>query len=250
MTLEQVANVGLRIGEIVLKSGAEVYRAEFSIEKALEAFNVTGDVFVISTGIFITVNNEDGEIYTKIKRIKGKSANFHRLELINNLSRELWYRDYTYEEIMHRLNAIEETKCYGLPVQLLAAFGLSTSFSFFFEATMVEALISGLVASCAYMINVNFLFKYLGLFFNNLITSIFITAVCVGVFTLFPFLRLLQLIIGGIMVIVPGVAITSAMKDALNSDVLSSGYAFSEVILTALAIGSGISLTLSILLGG
>lgn len=55
-----------------------------------------------------------------------------------------------------------------------------------------------------------------------------------------------KVIVGAIMVFVPGVAITSGIKDALNGDILSSFGKIGEGVLTACALGAGVGIMLVI----
>ncbi len=250
MTLQEVLGVALRIGEMFLANGAEIYRAQMAINKVLEAYNIPGECFVITTVIFVTVYGEKDGTITRMKIVRNKVTNLGKLEMLNQLSRELWYKAYSYEEIMNKLNGIENIKGYPISIRLLASACLCFSFAFFFEATVTEAMISGIVGALVCFIHVNVLFKYAGTFLNNFVIAVFISAICVIIYRNFPTLRVLQLIIGSIMIIVPGSAITNGMKDALNGDIISSGYSFAETTFVAVAIGSGISLVLSIMMLG
>ena len=62
---------------------------------------------------------------------------------------------------------------------------------------------------------------------------------------LFPALDIYKIIIGSIMVLVPGVAITNGIKDALYGDTVSSLYRISEAIFISIAIGAGVGIVLS-----
>ena len=70
----------------------------------------------------------------------------------------------------------------------------------------------------------------------------------------YPFLNMDTVIISGIMPLVPGVAITNAIRDTLRGDYISGGARALEAFVTAAAVaigaGAGIALTGSFWQGG
>lgn len=55
-------------------------------------------LFVMSTGIFLTAENEEGEMYASVKHIPIQGAKLHRIAAVNQLSREIVEGKYTIEE--------------------------------------------------------------------------------------------------------------------------------------------------------
>lgn len=59
---KEILNLSVSIGEELLKSGAEIYRVQETVERVIEAYGVQDyNVFVLTNGIFATVheNRED-----------------------------------------------------------------------------------------------------------------------------------------------------------------------------------------------
>lgn len=248
LNVEQISNIALYAGELVLKSGAEVYRVEKTIDKIMELYQVSGDCFVFATGIFLTVKDENGKSITRVKRVKDKKTHLVQLEKVNDFVRELWVKKYTYAQIMIKLQECEKSCVYSFSTLCFSAFVLSYSFAFFFGAVYLECFFSAITAMLAFIIGEKVLKQHMGSFMSHFFLAILITALSALFVRIWPSLRILQLIIGGIMVILPGGMITNAMKDALNGDTVSSSQNIVEAIFIAIAIGAGISIYLFIAL--
>lgn len=63
---------------------------------------------------------------------------------------------------------------------------------------------------------------------------------------LFPFMDLYRIIIASIIILLPGLAITNAMKDALYGDIVSSMFRLTEAVFVAAAVGVGVAIALSV----
>ena len=67
---ENLVNLSLEIGEMLLQCGGKVSRVESTIQRILQAHGfVRVDVFTITSEIQVTAKAEDGKIYSQIRRI-------------------------------------------------------------------------------------------------------------------------------------------------------------------------------------
>ena len=83
------------------------------------------------------------------------------------------------------------------------------------------------------------------MFFTNLIASGFLALIPTVICAIFPVLHLDKIIIGAIMLLVPGVAIINVMRDILSGDLLTAITKFAEVIIVAVAIAIGVAVSIS-----
>ena len=82
MDYKLLMNTAVLAGETMLKSGAETYRVEETIIRILETANVdTVETVVLTTGIFVTLDNPDMENISVIKRVESRGMNLNRIEL-------------------------------------------------------------------------------------------------------------------------------------------------------------------------
>lgn len=99
----------MEAGRILLDAGAEIFRVEETITRIAKSFGIKKcSTFVLSTGIFITAENEEGQIYASVKHIPISGAKLHRIAAVNQLSREIEEGKYTVEEAGKKLEIIKD----------------------------------------------------------------------------------------------------------------------------------------------
>ena len=75
-------------GEIMLQSGAEVYRVEDTMRRILDCFGFDPDyMLVITTGIILSLHDENNSPVTMVKRIHQRNANISHICEVNTVSR-------------------------------------------------------------------------------------------------------------------------------------------------------------------
>ena len=80
----------LDMGELLLTSGAEVFRVEDTLSRLCAAYGFTKiNVFSITSSIVLTVEGRDGRIFTQTRRIVARDTNLQRVAQVNALSRQL-----------------------------------------------------------------------------------------------------------------------------------------------------------------
>ena len=106
---KKVLDLAMEAGRILLDAGAEIFRVEETIQRIAGAYGIEKcSTFVMSTGIFITAENREGQIYASVKHIPIRGAKLHRIAAVNQLSREIVEKKYTLEQARNRLEEIEK----------------------------------------------------------------------------------------------------------------------------------------------
>ena len=84
-----ILKLGLLYGELMLKSGAEVYRVEDSLRRLLIKVGAEEvESIVTPTGIYLSLRVE-GQFYTAVRRVIRGSYDLNLVCELNNLSRSL-----------------------------------------------------------------------------------------------------------------------------------------------------------------
>ena len=247
--------LAVRAGEIMMKSGAEIYRVEetiFRICKACEIDNV--EVFAMPTGIFVTLDNDisDDSVSTYIRRIRSGETDLNKISLVNQFSREFTTTDMTIDEGLTRLEEIDGKKRYHVLLRLLAAGICAASFAVIFGGNATDFVLAFATGIICYG---------LARVLNRFDINFFITGLCCCALAAFIALlmaaiiseaRFGPIISGTIMLFVPGVAITNSIRDFLSGDMLAGLARMVEAVLTAvsLAAGAGLILKLWTMIGG
>ena len=141
--LDMVSEMGYRL----MKSGAEIYRVEESIQRLLQAYGAPrGEVFAIPNCLMVSLTSPDGRPVTQIRRMPTHGTDIYLLEKYNGLCRRLCRETPAFEEALEQMEAITRThRVYSLPTQLAAHFLGCGMFSLFYA----EPRPTGCAEGCA-----------------------------------------------------------------------------------------------------
>ncbi|MBQ3579338.1 MAG: threonine/serine exporter family protein [Firmicutes bacterium] len=237
----------LDIGEMMLKSGAEVNRVEDSLDRMGRAYGAKGmNTFAITSSIVLTARFGDDSIVTQTRRIEGSGGNdFIKLEALNELSRECCANPVPLEELERRLEKVKEIAPppWRLYVGSMIAAG---SFAVFFGGRLADGIAAALVAALICFMQLKASEYFPGAVIFNLAAS-FISGLCIcGICAFIPSLNSDMIMIGDIMLLIPGIAITTAVRDTLIGDTLSGSMRLMDSLVKAGAIAGGFMLAIMI----
>jgi uncharacterized membrane protein YjjP (DUF1212 family) len=239
-------NLATEIGFDLLQNGAEIYRVEDSVRRIFAAYGIlNSDVFTIPSCILVTINDEAGCPLTRVRRLTASTTNIMRIERYNSLCRQICRSAPDFDWIRSELNRIDSLPCYSLFAQILATALISFSFTLFYGGDIWDALVAFV---CGFILKPIFyaMQKFnSNSFFNNIICSALITLLATLAFHLSIASHYDKIIIGTLMNLVPGIAITNVMRDIIAGDLLSGTIKFIEALLVALgiALGAGLAIT-------
>lgn len=245
---EKVLNFAVSIGELMLKSGAETYRVEDTITRILKKHDLhTVDTFAIPTGIMVTIEGKTFSLSTKVARVKNRTIRMDFIERLNQLSRDYVDGNITLEEGYKRFYEIKNTPGYRMPTIILWT-GISCSFfAVMFHASLLEFILSFFIGLGVGAVQTTLNRKQIVNFFVLFISSLFL-GFTVMLCTVFfgSRIHIEPIIIGCIMPLLPGVAFTTAVRDAIGDEILSGISRGMEALLMAIALAAGIGVSLSI----
>jgi uncharacterized membrane protein YjjP (DUF1212 family) len=246
--LEEIVSLAGIAGEVMLKNGAETYRIEETMDHIAQACGaIRVESFVIPTGVFLTVADSEGRSLTVMRRVRDRTINLDRISKVNELSRRLVDQRIEYNHAKAILDHIskERTGFSLLPSMLASgAIGGGTAIlqdAVFFE-TVAAFAAAMLVRYIAHLVSrlhgVQFTFEFLG--------GMAVAFCGALLHYVWPQLRPDAVIIGGIMPLVPGVAITNAIRDVIAGDLLSGLSRGLEAALTSVAVAMGVVIMLAL----
>lgn len=251
---QQVLELALLAGRILLQNGAEILRVQETIIHILEAFGIRDhDVYVISNAVFTTVGEVTLPCHA-IRFIPMGGVHLGRIAAVNALSREIEANGGAagVEEYTRRLKECEKIPKNPPWVQLLACSLGAASFCYIMGGSVwdsVGAFLVGLVLQ-------GYLFfterkrtnKFIALIFSGML----ITLCCNLLVGAGLGNSVDAMIIGDSMPLVPGVLLTTAIRDFFNSDFLAGTIHLVDALLVAasIAVGVGTMLYLWSLLAG
>lgn len=238
-------------GKIMLKNGAETYRVEDTIERICKSRKGVkyANVFSTPTGIFVSIEIED-EVLSHIMRVKTIKIDLNKINLVNDFSREFVSSNMSIDEGFRRLNEIDKIKSYKPILKCFVGGICCAFFSLLFQGGFREFLSSFLIGFMV-VLTITKLDKYKMTFFiNNFIGAIVASLSAILISSIGITQDINNMIISSIMPLVPGVAITNAMRDTISGDFVSGLSRAMEAVFSALAIAFGVGLVLNIYFRG
>lgn len=232
--------VFMDMGEELMKCGAEVNRVEDTITRMGMAFGANDmNVFVITTSIVVTMELSEGNSITLTRRIDGPgSTDFRKLARINDVSRHYCDGNMSLEELKEKFErAIRPTT---KPIRMYIGSALAAgAFAIFFGGGIWDGIVAAIfgVLICFFQRKVSPVAP------NPIIYNIFVSFV-VGLLVclvakIIPALNVDNIMIGDIMLLIPGIAMTNSIRDMLVGDTVSGTMRLIETIMWSGALAAG-----------
>lgn len=238
----------LDIGEDMQNCGAEISRVEDSISRMCRSYDVLRvSVFTITSNITVTLEASDGAIVTQTRRIRQGTTDFTRLDRLNALSRYICAQRPDVEEIRRRYHEISAAPPLRRIFTYLGGALAAASFAVFFGGVAGDALAAGLVALLVETLMLLPIRKQSNPLFCLFLTAVLTGLGCILLVRIGVGVNLDKILIGCIMLTIPGLAITNAIRDLLSGDTFSGLSRLCESLLQAGSIAGGFCLVIYLL---
>ncbi len=242
--------LALQVGSMMLTNGAETYRVEDTMNRILqlseERYRDVNTV-VLGTGIFVSVTMENGESLSRVRRIRKRELNLHRIHRANQISRVLCAGECSCQEALEQVRLEEKNRLYPRWMMFLATVAVAVCFTPMMGGAGADMVASALVSTC--MAALLLLEDHLGfhVFIKNVAAAAVVALVSVlcGQLSPIPLFRE-SIIISCIMPLVPGTVITNAIRDTMYGDYMTGLSRTMEGFLIAIAIALGVGVGLGI----
>lgn len=246
MEHDKLLNLGTELGKRLMYSGAEIHRVEESVTRLLTAYGVDIQVFAIPTCLIVSVNTPDGTPLTRMCRIPAHGTDIELLERCNSLCRQLCRDPIPVDEALAQVDQlIPNARTFSPKVVLGGYVAAAAFFALFFGGSLRDFLAAAL---CGLAVGSILLFgqRLTGsnIFFRTVVCAAVVSA-SARILTWAGLGQNVDIVtIGPLMLLVPGMALTNAMREIMAGDVTSGLNRTAEVILvaTAIAIGTAIPL--------
>lgn len=242
---KEVLTLAVETGDALLRNGAEVYRVEDTVNLILKAYEIEDyDVYVLSNGIFASANEGREDACSVIRHVPLSATHLGRITALNQLSREICSHECSLIDAWIRLE-----ECKHLPTAkpwVLTFFcGLGSGcFCYMFGGQVLDAGIAFLAGVLLQLLllavqkSPRFMRQILG---SALVTTISLLFLCTGLPVMYD-----KVIIGAIMPLVPGIALTTSIRDFFNGDYLSGTIHMIDAVLTSFSIAVGVGAVMTV----
>ncbi|USG65929.1 threonine/serine exporter family protein [Brevibacillus ruminantium] len=245
MSSDLVMDTCLLAGEIMLKNGGETYRTEETMSLIARAAGMDSvNSSATPTSIILSFRT-NGQDHTRMVRTPSRTINLNKVTLANDVSRRFVSGKITLLEAYHLFEQIDRGKpVYPRWLLHMAAGIASGSFSMLAGGSWYD-LLPSVLAGLTVNLSLQFFEKFLRMkFFTE-----FMSALLGGLFaflsvTIFPQLHFSILIIGAMLPLFPGIAITNSLRDLIAGDLVAGVSRGAEALLTALSVAVATAITL------
>lgn len=251
---DSALELSFRMGEVLLENGAEISRVQETMERVAGAYRVDSfQVYVLTNAIFATGTEKGVERAAKLKHVPSTSTHLGRICAVNQLSREIAQGYHSVGEAFHQLDGIRAMPYSPLPLAVLACAVGSAAFSYLFGGSWFDAAVAFF---CGVALELYLAFagrRKMSKFLTNLSASALVTLCGGALFLLGLGDNMDKIIIGSIIRLVPGVALTTSIRDFFHGDYLSGAIRMLDAFLVGGCIAVGVGFVvriLSILTGG
>ena len=252
MDYKTLMDVAILAGEIMLESNAETYRVEDTMNHILQTSNFeTTEALAIATGLVATLDDPSiDDPITIVKRMNSIATNLSNIAEVNTISRQLSSGDLDISEAYIALQNISKVQ-YKQSYKDIATSVLAAAFALLLGGGALEMVAAGVNGALLALVLKGEKRLGMGSFVRNVVSSAVISvgAGLMHMF-LFPTLNMNLVITSTIMPLVPGTAITNAIRDTLQGDYTSGGAKALEAFVVALSIAIGVAIGLVITGGG
>ena len=241
-------DLAITLGHRLAMSGAETFRVEDSMFLVLKAYGIDAEVFATTNYLSVSIKGENGKPMTRMRRIGIHGNDLDAVERYSNLSRKLCAQAPDPVTAMQWLKETDANRRqYSIPAYYLGHFLGAAGFAVIFGSTFTDALLSGV---CGLIIGaVSLLMDKFNTnqFFRIIISAFFMAFSAYLMKSIGLAYNADTIIIGALMLLVPGLLFTNALRDIINDDTNSGMNRVIQVFLIAIAIavGTGAALRLS-----
>ena len=242
-TRDQTINIAVKMGKILLKSGAETYRVEDTISRCCLAHGYEVDPFVTPTVIIL--GNEDTDSFIRVSRIGYRSTNLSLISEMNSMSYNFAKWDMGYEDTCKWLDKKwRQPAPYGKWMVCLASGIGSAAFAAMLGGNSHDFIAAFITGGLSMV-----LLKQLGgyrpsAFWENALSGAAIGALAIFCCEMDGECTRTNIIVGALMPFLPGVAFTNGLRDYMAGDLISGNSRIAEAMLFATSIAIGLAFSL------
>ena len=247
---EEILEVCGKVGEIMLNAGAETSRIETTVEYIGHAAGAKVACYATITAVFVSLENESR---TRLIKSSLGGFNLQKVDELNQLSREFVAHQITFDALKQEVARIER-QVINFPwwARILGAGWVSVGPMLLFKATNGDLAWAFFVGIFGYLAAELVARKTTTPYFKEA-TGAFVVAILAELLANIGWgASSGNIIISALMPLVPGVAITNAIREILSRQIISGIVRTVDAVFVAGAIGSGvvIAIVLTQVVGG
>lgn len=228
------------LGYQLAMSGAETYRVEESITRIFAAYGITAEVFAITNCLTVSLETAQQKPLTRMRRIAHHGTDLDSVERYNNLSRRICAEKPEPSVAAQWLQeAIAAKREFSIWVYVLGNICGAAGFTLAYNGSFVDILFAALCGLMVGLISYWMGKQKVNMFFSTIASAFVLglTAYAAGACNLLT--NTDGVIISSLMLLVPGLLFTNALRDIIYGDTNSGINRIVQVLLIGVAIALG-----------
>ena len=228
------------LGYELAMCGAETFRVEESVSRVLSAYGLNAEVFAIPNYLIVTVLTKKGLPITRMRRIGSHGNDLDAVERLSALSRSICRHTPAPQDAQQQLaDTLANRRSYTPAVMALGYFLGAFGYCLFFGGSFWDALCAGICGLLVGLVTALLGTRRVSQFFITIAAAFFMAWLAYGLGAAGICRRADAVIIGALMILVPGLLFTNAMRDIIYGDTNSGLNRVVQVFLIAAAIALG-----------
>lgn len=241
---QEVLDICLTAGRLMIEGGSEMYRVEDTMMRIAKNAGIDDPrVFATPTCVFMSLDNGN---LSQLKQIRERNINLELVDRVNALSRKFAAKKIDLPQLREQIIQVANAPSFPMWMQVVGAAVLSATLMILFmdDYDWVDFPGAALVGAIGFWAYCEFK-KYTKVrFLSELVAAMVMGLLAVGLNYLDSDTIIDNILIGALMTLVPGLALTNALRDLFMGDLLSGIVRMCEAVLSALALGGGVGLVL------
>lgn len=240
MDYNTLLDMTIELGYRLAMCGAETFRVEESITRVMDAYGITAEAFAIPNCLHVSIATPGGEPITRMRRIGFHGNDLDAVEKYSDLSRKICNEHPDPQVAMQWLQNTHATlKQYPLSIHLAGNFLGACGFSVLFGGSFTDCLCAGICGIAIGLVNKVMDNLKANPFFKTIAASFLMAFLAYFSGYLGLSGNTAAVIIGALMILVPGLLFTNGMRDIIYGDTNSGVNRIVQVFLIAGAIALG-----------
>ena len=235
-----LTELAARVGYHLALSGAETFRVEETIRRIIGAYGIECEAFSIPNCVMVSLEAANGKPLMVMKRVDFHGNDLESVEKLNALSRRICAETPDPSVAAQWLEeTLRERRHYSVPIYYLGNFCAAAGFCPVFGGTLRDSLFAGLLGLIIGFVSRQMDRRETNPFFSTIVEAfaMAVPAYLAAGFHLVDYIDFV--IIGALMILVPGLLITTSMRDIIYGDTNSGINRIVQVLLSSFAIALG-----------
>lgn len=244
---ESILKLAITIGHSLQMCAAETYRVEDTCTHILNAYGCNEvEVFAVANYLSISFVSKEGGDYYAQKRLKRRSDNLGKIDLLNRKSRAICAEIPDPDEALKDIRDIMDLPNYPFKAQVLITGMVGLGFTLLIGGSLAAGIYAFFIDIILRLCLEPLFRQQTNRIFVNILGGMLVTLMAWPCHYLGLGHEMNRIVSGSFMYLFPGVSLMNSVRDMIASDYLAGMTKLLETLLVAIsiAIGSGLALAM------